>query len=135
MKQDKTKPKVVIDTNILVSSLLSKDGVPAKLIYMVLNNQIIPCFDFRIIEEYKKVLKRPKFGFTDSEINDLIGAIENIGYIYASKPINIPFIDESDKKFYEILKISDSILITGNIKHYPKDNNVMTVNEFLMKFE
>ena len=55
---------VVIDTNVLVSALWSKNGAPAKIISLVLQGKLIPCYDYRILSEYRTVLARPKFGFT-----------------------------------------------------------------------
>ncbi len=54
---------VVIDTNILVSALWSKNGLPAKILSMVVSGVLVPCFDDRILCEYKDVLNRPKFKF------------------------------------------------------------------------
>lgn len=63
---------VVIDTNILVSALMSKNGAPARVVSMVLSERLTPCFDYRILLEYQEVLRRPKFGFTQGEINPLL---------------------------------------------------------------
>jgi len=41
--------------------------------------------------------------------------------------------DETDRTFYDTAKASDSILITGNIKHYPTEPFIMTPTEFLTK--
>ena len=43
--------------------------------------------------------------------------------------ISLP--DETDRVFYDTAKSSDSILITGNIKHYPSDEFVMSPSDFL----
>lgn len=41
------------------------------------------------------------------------------------------FMDEADKKFYEVAKFCGAKLITGNTKHFPNDEIVLTVSEFL----
>ena len=71
--------RVVIDTNILVSALWSKNGAPAQIISMVISGLLIPCYDYRILNEYKTVLKRPKFGFSTGEINSLLAWFETSG--------------------------------------------------------
>ena len=103
---------VVIDTNVLVSSLWSKDGSPAKIMSMVLGGVLIPCYDYRILEEYRNVLMRPRFGFSKSEVDSLLDWIEFYGKSVISIPLNIDFIDEDDKKFFEVAKYCNAKLIT-----------------------
>lgn len=126
---------VVIDTNVLVSSLMSRNGSPAKIVSMILRGELIPCYDFRIINEYKNVLNRPKFGFSTAEISSLLDWFEFGGFSVVADPIDDEFIDESDKKFYEVAKSSGAILITGNLKHYPADEQVLSVLDFLEKYK
>ena len=71
--------KAVIDTNILVSALLSPFGSPAKVIDHVLNGNVIMCYDSRIIAEYEEVLLQPKFGFEKKPIKQLIDFVVNSG--------------------------------------------------------
>lgn len=125
---------VVIDTNVLVSSFWSKDGAPAKIISMVLSGVLTPCYDYRILAEYRNVLMRPKFGFLESEVDALLDWIEIYGKSVVVSPLDIDFIDEDDKKFFEVAKYCNAKLVTGNLKHFPKDESIMSVNEFLEKY-
>jgi len=126
---------VVIDTNILVSAFWSSNGTPAKIIGLIQNRVITPCYDYRIIEEYEEVLSRAKFGFDEWEINDFLSQIKNDGVSVVVKSIDIPFIDESDKKFYEVAKHCNAKLITGNVRHFPPDDIlVISPSNFLNKF-
>ena len=127
--------QVVIDTNILVSALWSKNGAPASIISMVINVSIVPCYDYRILSEYREVLRRPKFQFSNGEINSLLDWIESCGRSVVADPIEESFTDEADKKFYEIAKFCQAKLITGNIKHFPQDPLVVTVAEFLEEYK
>lgn len=124
---------VVIDTNILVSALMSRNGAPARVVSMVLSERLTPCFDYRILCEYREVLQRPKFGFTSGEVNSLLDWIEHYGRSVVAEPLDGVFIDESDKKFYEVAKFCGADLVTGNLKHYPEDPQVMSVTAFLEK--
>lgn len=124
---------VVIDTNILVSALWSKSGAPARVVSMVLTGDLVPCYDYRILCEYRDVLQRPKFRFSKSEINALLGWFEFYGRSVVAPPLDDTFIDEADKKFYEVAKFCGAMLITGNLKHFPSDPQVMSVAEFLEK--
>lgn len=121
---------VVIDTNILVSALWSKSGAPARILSLIISGGFIPCYDYRILNEYRDVLSRPKFKFTDSEINALLDWIIENGRQVITEPLNVDFTDEADKKFYEVAKFCNAKLITGNIRHFPNDKLVLSVTEF-----
>ena len=122
---------VVIDTNILVSALWSKNGAPARAVGLVLSGQITPCYDHRIMLEYRQVLQRPKFQFRSSEINALLDWFKQSGRSVVPAPVDASFVDEADRKFYEVAKYCGAVLITGNLKHFPNDDAVMSVSDFL----
>ena len=125
----------VVDTNILVSAFWSRNGNPARIIGLIQNRIIAPCYDYRILEEYEEVLSRARFEFNELEIYDFLSQIKHDGMSIVAKAIDIPFVDKSDKKFYEIAKQCNAILITGNIKHYPVEEFILTPGEFLKLFE
>lgn len=125
---------VVIDTNILVSALWSKNGTPAKILSMVISGNLIPCYDYRILGEYREVLARPKFKFSNGEINSLLEWFADNGRSVVAEPLDVAFTDEADKKFYEVTKFCGAKLITGNRKHFPEDKQVLTVSEFLEQY-
>ena len=122
---------VVIDTNILVSALWSRSGAPARAVGLVLSGHLIPCYDHRIMLEYRQVLQRPKFRFRPSEINALLDWFKQTGRSVIPAPVDISFVDEADRKFYEVAKYCGAVLITGNLKHFPNDDVVMSVSDFL----
>jgi putative PIN family toxin of toxin-antitoxin system len=123
--------KAVLDTNILISALLSPAGAPAKVFDHVLNGNVSMCFDSNIIAEYKEVLARPKFGFNSKSVNQVINFILQSGISIVPEPLNIDFINEDDKIFYEVAVSVKGLLVTGNAKHYPKEPIVVTAGEFL----
>ena len=122
---------VVVDTNILVSAFWSKNGNPARIVGLIQNRTITPCYDYRILEEYEEVLSRAKFGFDEWEISDFLSQIKHDGISIVAKSVDIPFVDESDKKFYEVAKQCNARLITGNLKHFPTDGLVILPADFL----
>ena len=63
---------VVLDTNVLVFSLLNPFGKPAAVLGLILEEKAAICYDSRIIAEYMDVLHRSKFHFPPREISDLI---------------------------------------------------------------
>ena len=122
---------VVIDTNILVSALWSRSGAPARAVGLVLSGHLIPCYDHRIMLEYRQVLQRPKFRFRPSEINALLDWFKQTGRSVIPAPVDISFVDEADRKFYEVAKYCGAVLITGNLKHFPNDDAVLSVSDFV----
>ena len=121
---------VVIDTNVLVSALWSKNGTCAKILYKVLNYDLTIVYDQRILHEYTVVLERPKFGFTKEEVKSIIDFIKNEGLCIVAKPLDIKFVDEADKKFYEVAKTTNCPVITGNKKHFPNEKDILLPSEF-----
>ena len=122
---------VVVDTNILVSALWSRNGAPARAVGLILSGDLTPCYDHRIMLEYRQVLQRPKFRFRPSEINALLDWFKQSGRSVVPTPVDTPFVDEADRKFYEVAKYCGAVLITGNLKHFPNDDAVMSVSDFL----
>ena len=123
--------EVVMDTNVLVSALLTH-GPPAAIIDMVAEGKLIPVYNDLIISEYWDVLQRPKFNFHSIQISRLISNIVRAGMaIEVNKPSTVPMTDKDDRIFYDAAKVSSSFLITGNIKHYPHVSFIVTPSDFL----
>ncbi len=55
----------VIDTNVLVSALLSNhtDAATVQLLVRLIGGEIIPVYSCEIMREYREVLSRKKFKF------------------------------------------------------------------------
>ena len=125
---------VVIDTNILVSALWSEQGKPAKILTLIINDLLIPCFNAEIIQEYKEVLARPHlaFHFKKARVDVIINKIKADGLSVVVKPSSIVFVDESDRVFYDVAKASGAYLITGNSKHYPDEPFILSPSQFLI---
>ena len=121
----------VIDTNVIVSPLLVPDSKPAKVLAMALSRKFVPCFSDKIFQEYEDVLFRPKFPFSGEEIEDLLDQLRDVGLFVTSAPLRMAFADESDREFYEAAKFCGVELITGNLRHFPRESGIMTPAEFL----
>ena len=112
--------KIVLDTNVLVSGLLSPFGAPGEIVRMTSAGLLQLCHDARIISEYRQVLLRPKFGFNQAQVSVLLDQIQSCGQTTASKPLDQPLPDPDDEPFLEVaLAGRVSCLVTGNLKDYP----------------
>lgn len=128
----------IIDTNIIVSSMLKVDSIPRKIINLISLGIITPLLNEEVLNEYIDVINRDKFPFNKIDIKNIIDLFKNRGLFIKPKLYKYNLIDESDRAFYEVMLATkdeyNSYLITGNIKHFPKDERVLTPREFLEKF-
>jgi predicted nucleic acid-binding protein len=100
----------------------------------LLNGKIKPCFDSRILHEYQTVLARPRFNFSPAEVSSLMCIIEAFGVSVVPLAIDTPFLDEDDKNFYEVATHCNAKLITGNLRHFPDDEDVLVPADFVKMF-
>lgn len=125
----------VIDTNVIVSSMLKRDSIPGAIIDLVLTKEIIPLLNKEILDEYSEVLTRNKFGFEKKDVQILLNEIKNDSIFLEPEETLEDFVDEDDIVFFEIVMSAkhsmDAYLITGNIKHYPIRNYVVTPKQML----
>ena len=114
--------KVVIDTNIIVSGLLTPYGTSAEIIRLILNSELTLCYDSRMYTEYYEVLNRPKFNFEKEKISTVLKEIELTGELAIGIPLEKSLPDPDDNMFFEIALASNAeCIITGNLNHFPKD--------------
>lgn len=125
----------VIDTNVIVSALISSNDKsnPTVIVRAVLRGEIKPVYNDEILSEYTEVLSRDKFHIQKSDIDLVISHIIKIGLKVGRKEaVGEIFPDPKDVVFYEVaLSKEDSYLVTGNIKHFPKVDFVVTPAEML----
>ena len=126
---------VVIDTNVLVSAAWSPGRAAYEIIQAAAAGKFNVCYDYRILEEYNRVMHNPKFGFEDWEITAVLEPIKKNGICFVADSLpNVYFSDESDRKFYEVAKACHAILVTGNMKHYPEDGTAMKTADFYKQY-
>ena len=125
----------VIDTNVVVSSMLKTTSIPGQIIDSVVAGEIIPLLNEEIFSEYKEVLSRNEFGFDEKSIEDFLDRIKECGIFLERTSTEEIFTDPDDAVFYEIVmtarKSEDAYLVTGNIKHFPIKPYVVTPKEML----
>lgn len=126
---------IVLDTNVLVSALWLADSKPGVILNAVISGRFTACYDYRILDEYNQVLHRPKFGFSEWEIQYLLDPLIKKGMSVIPVPLpKAVFSDESDRKFLEVAKYCEALLITGNLRHYPQDPCIISVADFYGKY-
>ncbi len=137
--------KVVVDTNIWISALISKDGSSREIIRQALKEKISPQISTTLFLEYEAVMKREKIQKLCSlyveEQNELFQAFlstcqwNEIFYLW--RP-NLE--DKNDDFLIELAVASNSrVIITDNTKdiafgelHF--DIEVLTPKQFLERY-
>ena len=128
---------VAVDTNVLVSALLSKksDTATVLVIRSMLNGEFIPLYSEDILEEYDDVLHRTKkYRFSEENIRAVLNSIRQNGLQVYPTPTGKILPDEDDIIFYDVVmekRNDDAFLVTGNLKHYPGRSYIVTPAEFM----
>lgn len=126
----------VIDTNVFISALLSKqpDSATVQVLDAVIDGKIIPLYHQDILAEYDEVLHRSKFHFKEETIQLVLNAVKQFGIEVFPQPSGEILIDMDDLIFYEVAmekREDDAYLVTGNQKHYPIRDFIITPAEMI----
>ena len=112
----------VIDTNVLVSALISPSGNEAMVLVAVAGGLLRPCYSTDILVEYERVLARPKFSFARSQVARLLQGFFSHGRLVSVMPFSPVSSDEADDKFIACAVQSQAqFLVTGNKRHFPQE--------------
>lgn len=126
----------VIDTNVLVAALLTKnnDSATVKVLEAIADGRITPLYHKDMLVEYAEVLGRKKFKLNQDMVSVLIRMIIKYGVEIFPKPTGEILIDMDDLIFYEVAmekRDEDSYLVTGNKKHYLVRDFIVTPTEMI----
>ena len=126
----------VIDTNVFISALLSKrdDAATVKVLEAMFDGKIVPLYHEEILAEYDEVLHRNKFHFKEETIQVILKAVKQYGLEVFPRSTGEILVDMDDLVFYEVAmekRDEDAYLVTGNQKHYPVRNFIVTPAEMI----
>lgn len=124
----------VIDTNVVVFGMISSnpDAPTVGVLDCLGNKTITPLYCKEILEEYESVLSREKFRLPKEKVEKFIKMMKSDGISSNRRPSKEYFPDPKDIVFYEVaLSKEDSFLVTGNNKHFPKVDFVVTPAEVM----
>lgn len=114
-------PLAVIDTNILVSGLLSSRGPPGRIIDAVREGRLTPVYTQDTLAEYQEVLLRPRLRIDPAAVHALLANLRSFGLLMDTPvdvaPDNLP--DPDDWPFITCALAADCPVITGNAKDFP----------------
>jgi|LakMenEpi03Aug12_release.lakeMendotaPanAssembly.Ray.scaffolds.fasta_scaffold727263_2 putative PIN family toxin of toxin-antitoxin system len=120
----KIKDRIIIDTNLWISFLLSKDYV--KLDKLFNSENLILLFSRELLDEFVEVARRPKFKkyFSISDLNELLTEIHSRAeFIEVTSEVNLCR-DEKDDFLLALAKDGNAdFLVTG-------DNDLLELEKF-----
>jgi putative PIN family toxin of toxin-antitoxin system len=110
--------RIVLDTNVVVSGMLSAFGPPCQILELVVSGDVALVVDDRVLAEYAEVLARPRLKLDPRRVDDFLRVATDADAAVATPlPFSLP--DPADEAFLEIA-IAGAVdaLVTGNEKHF-----------------
>lgn len=126
----------VIDTNVIVSALITKspNSPVLQVVQRIFSGFVCILVNKEILAEYREVLSRPKFGLEKESIETVISELLKHSLDVDAPPSGTTLPDPKDVVFYNVVlarRDNGAYLVTGNIKHFPVCEFVVTPREFL----
>ena len=116
------KPRIIIDTNVLISALRSRNGASFKVVNMIGTDKFELCISVPLIFEYESVAKRDSraFGLRYSDIDDILDYICSVAEHRKIHFLWRPVLrDPQDDMVLELAVESEAdYVVTHNVKDY-----------------
>lgn len=112
--------RVVLDTNVIVSALLKPEGNEGVILFFVLRGAFELCVLSQVLQEYREVLRRPRFKKLDPAHVDaaLANSEKSARLVRAQQELQLSS-HESDNRLYECAAAARAdFIVTGNAKHF-----------------
>ena len=114
--------RVVFDANIFMSSLITKNGAPYKLMQLWREEKLTLLISEPIIDELDRVIHYPKLiklhGLSETEMAEFIQILRNEAVMVSPQETISVSSDESDNRYIECAVAGQAeYLVTGDKKH------------------
>lgn len=128
------KVRAVVDTNVVISGVLRPASKPGFILDAMLEEVFNPVASVELLEEYREVLLRPKFGFDPSLVEALADGLEAVSSIIVPTPQDKIRSDDPKDQFIIDLGIdAHAPIVTGNVRYFASYPDVMTPAAFVEK--
>lgn len=135
MKFSMLNNSLILDTNVIVSAHLSRNlDATTRRVYDLTYGQHWLIYSKDILREYVRVLSYPKFKFSPDLIRKILRHINQIGIAVIPSPNEVRLKDATDQPFYDLVTTKSAgvpVLVTGNLRHFPRENFIMSPREYL----
>lgn len=123
--------RLVLDTNVLVSVLLTPGGTSDRALRAAASASSTFLYDARMLAEYRAVLSRPKFrpAIGPPMIEQLVSALIASGEKIDALSVDLGLLDPDDTPFLEVaLSGRADALVTGNARHFHPSHGITVVS-------
>ena len=111
----------VLDTNVVVSGLLSPLNPPGRLLDLVLAGDLELTISDAVVAEYRDVLSRSHFAFEATVVDAFLGIMQFQNHVAPKIWMHPIPPDRDDQIYLEAADLCPSrMLVTGNLRHFPK---------------
>lgn len=111
--------RLVLDTNVIVSGLITAQGPCARILDLAFEGAFEACVDDRLLAEYETVLRRPELRIAVADATLVLAFIRDSAYRVVPSLLDAELPDRDDIPFIEVAAAADALLVTGNIRHFP----------------
>jgi putative PIN family toxin of toxin-antitoxin system len=119
----------VLDTNVLVSAMLSPHRAAAQVLDLVTDGVVTALLDDRIAAEYREAMRRPRFGFDAVEVERVLDTVEALAERVTARPLTVTLPDADGLPFLEVAVAGHAdMLVTGNARHFVPTRGVHAVS-------
>jgi putative PIN family toxin of toxin-antitoxin system len=131
---------IVLDSNVIISGVLKPYSPSGAILRFAAEGILRVAYDLRILAEYRDVLTRPKFNFSQAIVDAFLAQIEQEGILVSPRLSKFHLSDPDDDPFLEVaLAINAMAIITGNKRHFPQKEyegvKILSPAEFLKHIE
>ena len=127
--------RVVIDTNIVVSGVLTRRGNESRILNLAVDQKFTLIVSETILGEYDEVLHRPELKLSSEEVARVLAAVRRVSERVEPSEAVTALKDEDDNRFLECAEAGAAdYLVTGNKRHFPakwKNTRVVNARQFL----
>lgn len=121
--------RLVVDTNVWVSALLSPGGAPARLLLAFRQGALTLMITSEIVAVYEEVLLRPKFNFQPELLEEFFLLLGHRAQRINPPAMPFPDLpDLSDAPFIAAARYAGCPVVTGNARHFPPDCGVTVLS-------
>ena len=128
--------RIVLDTNVVVSALLSPAGFEDRVLKLGLYRHVQLYISPSLLAEYERVLNSPKLGLSKRSIRSALERIRAVAHaINPERKLAVCGYDDDDNRVVECAHAAGAdFLITGNKRHFParwKQTLIVNARQFL----
>lgn len=110
----------VLDTNVLVSGMLTRNGTCSRILDLLVEGRITLFLDERILAEYRRVCTAPRLRLDAMAVENFLRFLSRTAEKVVAAPLRVDLPDGDDLPFLEVAAESRAVLVTGNARHFPK---------------